>query len=136
MSAIVMSEPAAYFCLPSAPSQTLRYCLKRFLNMSAVGACGSLERTTAKIEPIVGVMSVEPLISACHIAARAAPSFGMNLPDFSAQYTRIALDCDKVIGLPPGPSWSTITGTWPLGFSARNCGVLCSRFSIEIGWKV
>jgi hypothetical protein len=44
-----------------------------------------LERSTAKIEPMVGVISVEALISACHIAARAAPSFGMNRPDFSAQ---------------------------------------------------
>ena len=40
---------------------------------------------TAKMAPMVGVMSVEALISACHIAARAAPSFGMSLPDFSAQ---------------------------------------------------
>ena len=85
MSAIVISLPAAYFCTPSAPSHTLRYCLKRSLNMPAVGACGSLERCTAKIAPMVGVRSVEPLISACHIAARAAPSFGISLPDFSAQ---------------------------------------------------
>jgi hypothetical protein len=59
--------------------------LKRSLNRFAVGVCGSLERTHAKTEPIVGVMSVDALISACHIAARAAPSFGMNRPDFSAQ---------------------------------------------------
>ena len=54
------------------------------LKRSALGPCGSLERTIWKIEPSVGVMSVEALISACQNAARAAGSFGMNLPDFLA----------------------------------------------------
>jgi len=44
-----------------------------------------LERSTPNRQPKIGVMSVDALISACSTAGRAAASFGMNLPDFSAQ---------------------------------------------------
>src|ERR671931_398343 len=44
----------------------------------------------------------------------------------------MALDCASVTFLPPGPSLSTITGIWPIGFSARNSGRLCSPFERSI----
>ena len=55
--------------------------------MSAAAAycCGSFARTQALTEPKPGVMSVEALMYASHIAARFAASLGMNLPAFSAQ---------------------------------------------------
>ena len=87
-------------------------------------------------EPNIGVTSVEAFISACSTAGRAAGSFGRNLPDFSAQYSRIAVDCDSVTGLPPGPSWSTITGIWPFGFMARKAAVFCSPLARSTGCSV
>src|SRR2546423_6618980 len=48
----------------------------------------------------------------------------------------MALDCDMVIGLPPGPSLSTITGIWPFGLSARYCGVLCSPLVRSMGCQL
>src|SRR5437588_9213687 len=104
MSATVISLPAAYLRLPSFSFQTFMYSRKRSLKRLPVGPCGSLERTTANTEPMVGVTSVAALISASHTAARAFGSLGRNLPDFSAQYMRIAFDWVRVIGFPPGPS--------------------------------
>ena len=81
-------------------------------------------------------MSLAALASACQNAGRAAGSFGRNLPDFSAQYSNTATDCESVTGFPPGPSLSTITGICPFGFIARNEGDFCSPFARSMGWKV
>src|SRR5262245_44071212 len=104
--------------------------------MAMDGSCFSFALLQAKIEPMVGVMSVEALISACQNAARAAPSFGMYLPDFSPAYMRMALDCEMVTFFPLGPSLSTITGIWAFGFIAMNSADLCSPFCRLIGWNV
>src|SRR5712691_7325108 len=68
----------------------------------------------------MALMSLAALASACQNAGRAAASFGRNLPDFSAQYSNTATDCESVTGFPPGPSLSTITGICPFGFMATN----------------
>src|SRR3954470_7311384 len=136
MSAMVNSLPAAYLRWARRSSQTLRYRFHRSLNQPTVGAWASFTFEELKIAPSVGVMSVDARISASRKAGRSAGFFGRCLPDFSAQYIRIALDWERVAGLPPGPSWSTITGICPIGFMARNFGVWFSPFSRLIGWKL
>jgi len=47
---------------------------------------------------------------------------------------RIAPDSKTLIGLPPGPSGSTIAGMRLLGLILRKSGLNCSPFEILIGW--
>src|SRR6476646_10589056 len=67
-----------------------------------------------------------PIWNMSHCRTSYLLFWGKNFPVLSARYTRIAPDSIIEIGLPPGPSGSTIDGILPFGLIFRYSGVNCS----------